>query len=547
MAATILVADGDPLAGARLEDALAGEDFRVRQVSSFEDALHLGDKLIPDIIFYDLSLPGVTGEEACRRFRALPLLFRTVLIITGARENWDSGFDPFAAPADDFILKPYSQTGLAARLRGNLLRRGEMAKVSDSAEVFTREYPTRLHSDMIASVEQVLCDLSRFKQLQRCSVALVRPDEPSAYVLASSDASRISGLRLDLDHYPELQEVIRTGQPLLVADIARSQLMAGVRGRLAGQPFKAILVMPLVANQEVLGAMVFRSESEAAFAAEEIFFCHMVALMLTRALQNAQSFDKFSSDYEQLRRAKETLAIRLQHQQQQKNTGTAGQLHFLQVAAQKLRAPVTAIHGFCNLALEGEAEHRLSAEQKDYLDKAVDCSERLVRMMTDIIDLFRLQTGDIALDLQPRDLGLVLRTVSDDFVAAYRARGVSLRLEFAQGVTRVHFDAEQIRRVLSNLLSNALQFCEPGDEVRVRLQKTETTIQGHVQDTACGIDPGRIEEMFEEFDRPEDPCGIDRGSGLGLALCQTIIQAHGGRMRVVRERRGSNFFFSLPT
>jgi len=220
---------------------------------------------------------------------------------------------------------------------------------------------------------------------------------------------------------------------------------------------------------------------------------------------------------------------------------------FIATVSHELRTPMTAIKGSLGLALAGAAGS-LASDLRELLTIAMNNSDRLIRLINDILDLSRIEAGKLNLRLSPTDLAAVtLRSVAElDALAAQKQIAVQLRLP--EHLPAALADADRIGQVLVNLLSNALKFTDAGGQVGVNAERTGNWITMQVSDSGIGIPREHLKAIFERFHRVDNAASRRTGgTGLGLAICQAIVAEHGGRIWVESQPgKGSIFSFTLP-
>jgi signal transduction histidine kinase len=179
------------------------------------------------------------------------------------------------------------------------------------------------------------------------------------------------------------------------------------------------------------------------------------------------------------------------------------------------------------------------------LDVAVNNADRLIRLLNDVLDLERMRGGRLILQLRPCSAADLL----DDAVAAMRGlaerRGVHLIVEHAEGV--VHADPDRLVQVLTNLVSNSVKFSPEGGQVRLAAAVQGQRVRFSVADEGRGIPPGKLESIFERFQQVDhSDSRVEGGTGLGLTICRSIAQQHGGRIWAEsRLGQGSTFYVEL--
>jgi signal transduction histidine kinase len=220
---------------------------------------------------------------------------------------------------------------------------------------------------------------------------------------------------------------------------------------------------------------------------------------------------------------------------------------FIALVSHDLRTPLTSIIGYVELALDESEGAPLDAERRQYLQVVARSSDRLLRLVDDLLLAARLQTGQLALDLAETDLERLADEAVDEMRARAERRGVTLAL-VSDGPVLVAGDRPRLLQLLDNLMSNAVKFTPPGGRAEVRIERTLTGGAVEVRDTGAGIEPGDEERIFERFYRSAGAVsGQVQGSGLGLFIARAIAERHGGTLTAARrEGGGSVFRLELP-
>ncbi len=238
----------------------------------------------------------------------------------------------------------------------------------------------------------------------------------------------------------------------------------------------------------------------------------------------------------QLARAFNRMTAELAGVEQQRRELVANVSH-------ELKTPISALRAHLENLLDG-----VERPDPDTLQVMLAQSERLSRLVEQLLDLSRLESGDVPLDLHELHLTAVVEDVLSEIEVA-RARGrVSVENRVPQDLPPALADRERIHQVLFNLLDNAVRFTPPGGRVTVSAQAAGTTVRVRVEDTGVGIPPEHLPRLFERFYRADAARARgDGGTGIGLAICRSVVEAHGGRIWAESEPgRGSVFTFELP-
>jgi signal transduction histidine kinase len=219
---------------------------------------------------------------------------------------------------------------------------------------------------------------------------------------------------------------------------------------------------------------------------------------------------------------------------------------FVAIVSHELRTPLTSIRGALGLVATGRLGP-LSDGSQEMLDIAVRNIERLGRLLDDVLDLERMESGTLTLAKQPDSA----RSLADQAAKAMRpmAEQARLRLEVTGPDATVYADPGRVVQALTNLLGNAIKFSPPGATVWVTAEPRRDEVLFHVRDQGRGIPPDKLEAIFGRFQQVDASDARDKGgSGLGLAICRSIIEEHGGRIWAESTAgQGSTLSFTLPS
>jgi len=219
---------------------------------------------------------------------------------------------------------------------------------------------------------------------------------------------------------------------------------------------------------------------------------------------------------------------------------------FLSTVSHELRTPLTAINGWALMLRTG----RLDAEQSERaLETIVRSARSQNQLIDDLLDVSRIITGRMRLNVAPLKLGLVIDAAVEAVRPGAEAKGIRLGALLDAAADAMSGDAERLQQVVWNLLSNAVKFAPNGGHVEVRLERADSQVEIIVSDNGQGIKSEFLPYVFERF-RQED-AGTNRrqgGLGLGLAIVRHIVELHGGTVRVASEGlgKGATFTVTLP-
>jgi signal transduction histidine kinase len=218
--------------------------------------------------------------------------------------------------------------------------------------------------------------------------------------------------------------------------------------------------------------------------------------------------------------------------------------NFIANVSHELRTPLTSIRSFSEILLTFEVD---VTTRQEFVGIINDESERLTRLINDVLDITKIESGYVDWHMQTHDLIDMLRASARSFASLARDKNLHFRFDEPDESMFVNADGDRIIQVLSNLLGNAVKFTNEG-EIVVWAEVVEDMAQIHVRDTGIGIAPSDHVRIFEKFHQVGNTLtSKPTGSGLGLCICRDIIEHHGGKIWVdSAPGAGSIFSFTLP-
>jgi signal transduction histidine kinase len=319
-------------------------------------------------------------------------------------------------------------------------------------------------------------------------------------------------------------------EPVQIPDILDSTFYTSrIRDAVLGAGYLALLAVPLVSEDEVVGALVINRRAPGEFPPRVVDVLRTFATQSALAIQNARLFREIEEKSRQLEAAN-------RHKDE-----------FLASMSHELRTPLNAVIGFSEVLLE-RMFGDVNDKQEEYLQDILASGRHLLSLINDILDLAKIEAGRMELDLEEFDVAQAV----DNAVVLVRERatrkGLTLDTELDRRLGSVRGDQRKVKQVLLNLLSNAIKFTPEGGRIEVRAQRLDGQVEMSVTDTGIGIAAEDLDTVFEEFRQVgTDYAKKHEGTGLGLTLSRKFVELHGGRIWVKSQPgEGSTFTFTLP-
>jgi two-component system, NtrC family, sensor kinase len=320
-----------------------------------------------------------------------------------------------------------------------------------------------------------------------------------------------------------------TREPIQIADIATpGAYQSHLRDVLVGAGYRALLSVPLLREDQIIGSLSLNRKAPGEFPPEVIEVLKTFATQSALAIQNARLFREIEAKSHQ-------LEVASQHKSE-----------FLANMSHELRTPLNAIIGFSEV-LTDRLFGDLNAKQEEYLRDIYASGTHLLSLINDILDLSKVEAGRMELELTDFDLPTALDSALTLIRERVGRRGITLQTSVDDRLGQIRADERKIRQVVLNLLSNAIKFTPEGGRIEVGAVPKDGFVEVSVSDTGVGIAPEDQEAVFEEFRQVGTAAKKMEGTGLGLTLCRKFVELHGGRIWVKSQVGvGSTFRFTIP-
>jgi len=408
------------------------------------------------------------------------------------------------------------------KANADLKRREEMQKLlKELSQDITRLDVDSLLKQLTAKVREILhVDVSdvRIVEGEVWQIIGVSGIEPN--LLNPPGSATIRGLSSwTLEHR----------QPLMIQDIAKTDLPTGTTLKNFG--LHGYLGVPLFSRSgEVIGILRALSYQPREFTQEEVDLLQQLANGAAIALENARLLEQTKKQALELEEANKAQA------------------DFAAMIAHDLRSPLMNVIGAAGMMQDG-LFGPVNEEQKKWLTKIEGNSRNLVDLVSNFLDLSKLEAGHIELVKEEIDLKELIRASIENYLILAQEKKISLLERLEAGLPQVKVDPRRLDQVLSNLISNAIKFTGEGGRVEVGAGVEKGVgVRVYVRDSGVGIPKEEIGNLFEKYRQATSgKISKQKGTGLGLVISKVIVEAHGGKIWVESEEgKGSTFTFTLP-
>ncbi len=562
MQANILLVDDRRENLLALRAILESLDCRFVEATSGTQALKYLLKEEFALILMDVQMPGLDGFETTtlikerEKTRHIPIIF-----VTAISKEQHYIFKGYSSGAVDYIAKPFDPDILRSKVAVfiDLWSKGEQIKLSAARELRYEQLEKErelahleleLKRQHLAEIARSQADLERFKETLDATLDGVSIFDATLLRYSYVNQGALNQLGYDREEMMGLTPL--HVKPLFTEESFRGLLDSLITGE----------------KQSLTYETTQRHKSGQQFFAE--VFLQYVAPPLNSSPAELGGFISIVRDITERKRA-ERLLIEAkevaerereraereracaERERERAERANHAKSEFIAGVSHELRTPLNAIIGFSKLLLNPRVGP-LNEDQTAYTSDVVQSAEHLLQLINDILDLSKIESGKMALELEEFSLAEVLEGSLMVVRAAAEARNLQLGVELSSEIIAldpVSGDARKVKQVMYNLLSNAVKFTPDGGTIRVsarvgNAEENEVVIQ--VKDSGIGIAPEHQMRIFNAFEQVDSSyTRHQEGTGLGLALSKRIVELHGGKLWLESEAgAGSVFSFSLP-
>ena len=313
-----------------------------------------------------------------------------------------------------------------------------------------------------------------------------------------------------------------------VPDTHAPDYPARLRELLDREGFRAILAVPLLREEQVIGALMMLRKAPGDFAPDVVDMMKTFASQSAMAIQNARLFREIAEKGKQ-------LEVASRHKSD-----------FLASMSHELRTPLNAILGFNEMIL-GQIYGEVPKDMQEPLEDIQKSGKHLLRLINNVLDLAKIEAGRMELALSDYSVHDTVESVRSTLRPLAAEKGLEFLATVPQDLPLAYGDSGRITQCLMNLAGNSLKFTKAG-KVEISVGEKDGLLTFRVVDTGVGIPPDKIGSLFTEFKQTDATIASeDGGTGLGLSISKKFVEMHGGRIWIESELgKGSAFIFEIP-
>lgn len=486
-----------------------------------------------DLVLLDILMPGIDGYQVIARAKADPQLSHTPIIMMTALDSVTNKTQGLGMGADDYITKPFDPQELLARVdvalrirrtERTLRRRNEQLAILNE---IGRMVTSSLELDVVLAA--TMRGIREILQVEAGSVCLV--DEETGELVFRRTLSPQHGWITGQTLAPGegiVGHVVQTGQPRLVNDVGHDPHFLAHIDEATGLTARAILCVPLVFRERVIGAIEVINKLDGEFTADDLDLLQTMAASVAVAVENANLYSELADFTEELEHSQAQLV-------QAAKMAAIGRL--AASIAHEINNPLQAIHNSLHLTIHQQLDEEKRAR---YLQLAQEEVERLIQIVQRMLDFYRPSCGRIL----PTDTNEVIHNVLAIASKQLQHSKVHVHTRLSPHLPLVPTVPDQLTQVFLNIVINAIEAMPEGGDLRLGTTCSEDGewVVAAFRDSGPGLSTEEQANIFEPFYTTKPS-----GTGLGLAVSYGIIERHGGTIEVhSRPGQGATFIIRLP-
>ncbi len=483
--ADILVIDDTPENLALLSQILKDKNYKVRSVTKASTGLRGAKAAPPDLILLDVKMPEMNGYEVCQHLKADESTRDIPVIFISALGDVLDKVKAFEVGGVDYITKPLQVEEVLARIKTHLTIRRLQTQLQTQNTQLQQE------------ISQKTAAEEKFAKAFRSS-----PNPITITTLAENRFLDINRSFLEMSGYSQTE----------ILDKSAANFNILVNPQVYDSALKKILKNGSLHNLE---CKLRTKQGEIRIVLLSIELIELDGITCCLNIMNDITERKRLED------------------------------EFISIVSHELRTPMNSIIGALDL-LNTQQLGTLTDKGQQIINIAINNTERLIRLVNDILDLERIKSGIITMQPSKCNAAELLIQAAETMQSMAYSAQINLNIEPVS--TEIFADSDRILQALTNLLSNAIKFSEPGQIVDLRSTIKSNYLQIEIEDRGRGIPPDKQQLIFERFQQVDASDSRSKGgTGLGLPICRSIIEQHKGRIWVESIfGKGSTFYIHLP-
>jgi PAS domain S-box-containing protein len=547
----LLIVDDQPTDLKLLRAQLESEGHVVFEAHDGVDALALLERQRVDAVISDVLMPRMDGYRLCHeirkcaRLRDLPIIIHTATYTAPEDEKLALNMG-----ANKYLKKPASVATIVAALH-EVIAQPHAAPRADALReiVVLKEYNERLvsklkekNTELLAQTEALRASDEHYRSITRSATDAI---------ITADAAGRICNWNRGAEHIFGYGENEVCGQPLemIMPPRYRDQHHGGMQRVLAAGEAHVVGQTVELAGLHRDGREFPLELSLSQWETSEGRFFTAIIRDITERQRAEREILSLNEGLEQRVRERTAELGQSNRDLQRRNQEVQAFYHTL---SHELKTPLTSAREFVAIVMDGLAGP-LTETQLEYLGIAKESCDQLRLYINDLLDVTRLETGKMSIEFQALSLAALVKRVVAMLAPAAAGKGISLSCDCQPDLPAIRLDQQRIQQVLTNLTTNALKFTPAGGQIRVSVSESPASpecLQVAVRDTGRGMPKDQLDLIFNRLYQLNDDnssAKATRGLGLGLYICQELVQLHGGRIWVESEPgQGSTFTFTIP-
>lgn len=309
------------------------------------------------------------------------------------------------------------------------------------------------------------------------------------------------------------------------------------------------ILSPIMVRNEISGIVFVGNQTNTApinEGDEEII--SIMANQIGQSLENAKLFEQVFNSSQDLEEKVQDRTRRLEDALREVQNISKTKSEFISAVSHELRTPLTSIKGYASILMAGKLGD-VPDQVKERLGKINMHSDNLVNLINDLLDISRIESGKIEMNIKEGSLLHIIETIHDLLTPQMKDKNIQCVIKYDERIPELAMDSGQIERVFINLVGNAVKFTPENGTITMRAKlENENLVQCEVSDNGIGIPEKDIVKLFDEFYRVSNTINEHvKGTGLGLPLAKKIVEAHDGEIWITSKmNEGTTFHFTIP-